>query len=90
MFNAEVEPTGKKRYLKEDLQIYHRLSYNEPTPQNMAVRIENEIAVKMGESDYKRFMDSYSNYLRVVYAMENDPVVKDMFYKMMVYMRLKH
>ena len=90
MFNAEIEPTGSKRYLKEDLAVYHRLSYNEPTPQNMAVRTENEIAVKMGEGDYQNFMDSYGKYLELIYAMKEDPVVKDMFEKMIIYLRLKY
>ena len=88
MFNAEVEPTGSKRYLKEDLAVYHRLSYNEPTPQNMAVRTENEIAVKMGEGDYQNFMDSYGKYLELTYALERDPVAKDMFQKLMTYIIL--
>jgi len=90
MFNAVIEQTGQKRYLKEDLQVYHRLSYNEPTPQNMAVRTENEIAVKMGEGDYQNCMDSYGKYLELIYAMERDPTVKDMFEKMIVYLRLKY
>ena len=90
MFNAEIEPTGSKRYLKEDLAVYHRLSYNEPTPQNMAVRTENEIAIKMGEGDYQNFMDSYGKYLELIYAMKEDPVVKDMFEKMIIYLRLKY
>jgi hypothetical protein len=90
MFNAVIEMTGQKRYLKEDLAVYHRLSYNEPTPQNMAVRTENEIAVKMGEGDYQNFMDSYGKYLELTYALERDPVAKDMFEKMIIYLRLKY
>ena len=88
MFNAVIEQTGQKRYLKEDLQIYHRQCYNEPTPQNMAVRTENEIAVKMGEGDYQNFMDSYGKYLELTYALEQDPVAKDMFQKLMTYIIL--
>jgi hypothetical protein len=56
----------------------------------MAVRTENEIAVKMGEGDYQNLMDSYGRYLELVYAMERDPVVRDMFEKMIVYLRLKY
>lgn len=90
MFNAEVEPTGHKRYLKEDLQIYHRLSYNEPMPQNMAVRTENEIAVKMGENDYENFIYSYGKYLDLLYAVETDPIAKDMLEKLIIYVNLKY
>ena len=90
MFNAEVEPTGSKRYLKEDLAVYHRLSYNEPTPQNMAVRTENEIAVKMGEGDYDKFIYSYGKYLDLLYAVETDPIAKEMFEKLLIYIHLKY
>lgn len=90
MFNATIAPTGQKRYLNEDLATYHRLSYNEPMPQNMAVRTENELAIKMGERDYQNFMNSYHRYLELVYAMEQDPVVRDMFEKMVIYLRLKY
>ena len=90
MFNAQVEPTGNKRYLQEDLQLYHRLSYNEPMPQNMAVRTENEIAVKMGEGDYNNFMQSYVKYLDLLYAVETDPIAKEMFNKLLVYVYLKN
>lgn len=89
MFNANIEPTGQKRYLKEDLSTYHRLNYGEPMPQNMAVRTENEIAIKMGEGDYNNFMNSYGKYLDLVYAAERDPTVKDMMEKMMMYIILK-
>ena len=90
MFNAVIEQTGQRRYLKEDLQLCNRMSYGELMPQNAAVRMENEIAVKMGEGDYQKFMDSYGRYLELVYAMERDPTVKDMFEKMIVYLRLKY
>jgi hypothetical protein len=90
MFNAVIEQTGQRRYLKEDLQLCNRMSYGELMPQNAAVRMENEIAVKMGEGDYQNLMDSYGRYLELVYAMERDPTVKDMFEKMIVYLRLKY
>lgn len=89
MFNAVIEQTGQKRYLKEDLQVYHRLSYNEPTPQNMAVRTENEIAVKMGEGDYQNFMKSYGKYLELIYETEHDPIARDMLEKLSMYLILK-
>lgn len=89
IFNAEIEPTGQRRYLKEDMQIYHRLSYNEPMPQNMAVRTENEIAIKMGEHDYENFMRSYGKYLELVYETERDPVARDMLEKLSMYLILK-
>lgn len=90
MFNAVIEQTGQKRYLKEDLSTYRNLNYGELMPQNMAVRMENELAIKMGEGDYQNLMDSYGRYLELVYAMERDPVVKDMFEKMIIYLRLKY
>jgi hypothetical protein len=89
MFNAVIEQTGQKRYLKEDLQLCNRMSYGELMPQSMAVRMENEIAVKMGEGDYQNFMESYGKYLELTYNLERDPVAKDMFSKLMTYIILK-
>jgi len=90
MFNAVIEQTGQRRYLKEDLQLCNRMSYGELMPQNMAVRMENEIAVKMGEGDYDKFIYSYGKYLDLLYAVETDPIAKEMFEKLLIYIHLKY
>ena len=52
------------------------------------VQAEPVIAVKMAESDYKKFVRGYSDYIALMYAME-DPIARDMFEKLMIYIRLK-
>ena len=89
MFKAKIEPTGQRRYVMEDLLTYNRLSYNDVMPHEQAVRTENELAIKMGEHDYKNFMASYGKYLDIVYAAEKDPIVHDMLQKMIMYITLK-
>jgi hypothetical protein len=90
VLNAVIEQTGQRRYLKKDLRIYNNLNYGELMPQNMSVRMESEIAVKMGERDYEKFIYSYGKYLDLLHAVETDPIAKEMFEKLLVYIHLKH
>lgn len=88
MFNAKMEPTGRVRHRTDMLAMPHRMSYNDPF-MDYPVQTEREIAITMGENDYNNFMQSYGKYLDLVYAAEQDPVVKDMMEKMMMYIILK-
>jgi hypothetical protein len=49
---------------------------------------ENEIGIKMSQTDYKRFISGYQSYLTLIYGM-NDPIAKDMFEKLMMYLELR-
>jgi hypothetical protein len=42
----------------------------------------------MSETDYKRFISGYQSYLTLIYGM-NDPIAKDMFEKLMMYLELR-
>ena len=87
MFRAQIEPTGRVRTQIQDIMP---VSYSDPIPLDIQTEIEREISIKMGERDYNNFMKSYGKYLELVYAMERDPTVRDMFEKMIVYLRLKY
>lgn len=86
MFNATIEHTGRVRTRIQDLQPY---IYSDTAPVDMTSHIEREISITMGEQDYDNFMRSYTKYLELVYATERDPVARDMFEKMMMYLILK-
>lgn len=89
-FNADVEMTGEKRYLKDDLYYNMSLNYNQPMPYHQTVRIEHEIAIKMGQSEYTRFVDDYRNYLVLAEQIKHDPVAGEMFNKLRMYLALKY
>jgi hypothetical protein len=89
MFRAKIEPTGERTYKQEDLFTYNSLQYGQNMPHDMPVRVENVMSVKMAETDYNNFIESYGKYLDLLYAVETDPIAKDMFEQLVIYITLK-
>lgn len=87
MFKAHTQATGRVR---TNIQDISPVSYNDIIPIDVPYEVEREISITMGEHDYKRFLESYGKYLDVVYAAEQDPIVKDMLQKMIMYINLKY
>ena len=83
----------KSKILLTDEQVhtYDPISVGySPNPYNVHVqqKTENVVNIKMPESEYKRFIKGYENYLDLIHAM-SDPISKDMFEKLMMYIKLK-
>ena len=86
IYKAKVEETGKEISRLQDNVM---MSYNDPSSSiHLDILREKEIAIKMSESEYNRFLRGYENYLDLIYGIK-DPVVRDMFDKMMMYIKLK-
>jgi len=87
MYKASIAPTGKNLAKLDNLNV---LSYsNGPSmPYDLKFHHEDEIGIKMSETDYKRFINGYQSYLTLIYGM-NDPIAKDMFEKLMMYLELR-
>lgn len=87
MYKASIGPTGKNVAKLDNLNV---LSYtNGPaTPYDFKFSHEDEIGIKMSETDYKRFMSGYQNYLTLIYGI-SDPIARDMFDKLMMYLELR-
>lgn len=49
---------------------------------------ERMALISMPESQFNLFINAYGNYLTLCYGL-NDPVAKDMFEKLMIYLTLK-
>jgi hypothetical protein len=87
MYKAKVHITGKKIAKIEPLQV---LSYSSG-PQNLQdinYLHEDEIQIIMTETEYNKFIRGYGDYLDLIYGIQ-DPIVREMFEKMMMYIKLK-
>jgi hypothetical protein len=84
VYKSKIVMDGEKIAMYEPLNITYGAN---PHHQHIQQRMENVVAIKMPESEYQRFMTGYENYLDLIYGMR-DPIVKDMFEKMMVYIKL--
>ena len=88
VYKARIAPTGKNlAKLDNNLNV---LSYSSgpTTPFDLKFSREDEIGIKMSETDYKRFISGYENYLTLIYGIK-DPIARDMFEKLMMYLELK-
>ena len=75
---------------EEKVAVYEPLNITygaNPYQQHVQQRMENVVSIKMPESEYQRFLTGYQSYLDLIYHMR-DPIAKDMFEKLMVYIQL--
>ena len=76
--------------LGETVNMYDPISVGyspNPSMQHIDMRTEKVVNIKMPESEFNRFMNGYENYLDLIYGIK-DPIVRDMFDKMMMYIKL--
>jgi hypothetical protein len=82
---ARIENTGQKAYKSDSWQTYQNL--NQPyLPMEHVV--EDVIGIYINESEYHRFMENYSRFLDLMYGIR-DPIARDMFEKLMIYIQLQ-
>jgi len=87
IYRAKVNVTGQRIAKIEPLQV---LSYSSG-PQNLQdinYLHEDEIQIIMTETEYNKFIHAYGDYLDLIYGIQ-DPIVREMFEKMMMYIKLK-
>lgn len=87
IYKAKIEPTGRDIAKLADTTF---MSYSADPSSSIHLDIlrEKEIAIKMSESEFNKFMNGYQNYLTLIYGMK-DPIAKDMFEKLMLYLMLR-
>ena len=86
MYRAKIEPTGKQCAKLDHSQ---GMSYTQGPNSMMDLKFTNEpeIGISMSQSDFMKFMNGYENYIDLMYAIK-DPIVRDMFEKLMMYVKL--
>lgn len=81
--NAQIEISSKKSYRKEAFYPW-KLDSDEPT-----FEIESVMKIYMGRTDYINFMKHYNNYVDILEAKRNDPIVSKMLHELLTYIELK-
>lgn len=83
IYKCKVTMDGDKMILTDPNHIHG----SNPHYEDIKEYVENIVTVKFSESEFNRFMQNYENYIDLIHGL-NDPVVKDMFEKMMIYIKL--
>lgn len=85
---ATIEVTNNRQYVYEDL-VASNLHYSQSMTVDRTVRMENQISITMGETDYNRFMRTYSKYIELLYAVDSDSQLREMYSKLLIMIELK-
>lgn len=86
MYKAKIEPTGKQC---AKLDTNQGMSYTAGPNSMMDLKFTNEpeIGINMSASDFDKFMRGYENYIDLMHSM-SDPIARNMFEKLMLYIKL--
>lgn len=86
LYRAKVEKTGQKQYhfTPETLAIFH----TGQVPTMIEKQYVDEIAIKMSEDEYNRFMQNWRMYIDLMYVCRHNPIIREEFEKVMIMVKL--
>lgn len=86
LYRATVEKTGKQSYhfTPETLAVFQ----TGQVPTMIEKEYVDEIAIKMGEDEYNRFMQNWGMYIDLMYVCRHNPIIREEFEKVLIMVRL--
>lgn len=82
LYRSKVEFTGevlrKLDPMKLPMNPSHPITYTEV----------NEIAIKMPQDEYERFLQNWRQYIDLMYVCSHNPILKDEFEKLIIMVNL--
>jgi len=82
LYRSKVEYTGERLRKLDPFSLpmnpSHPIMYTEV----------NEIAIKMPEDEYERFLQNWRQYIDLMYVMSYNPLIKDEFEKVLILVNL--
>ena len=76
LYQSKVELTGEKLRRIESFTLPI-----DPT-QPITYKETEEIAIKMPRDEYERFLDSWNNYIDLMYVAKYNPMIREEFHKL--------
>jgi len=86
LYRATVEKTGKRsfQFTPETLQVFQ----SGQVPTMIEKEYTDEIAIKMSEDEYNRFIQNWSMYIDLMYVCRHNPIIREEFEKVMIMVKL--
>lgn len=84
LYRATVEKTGKKHMIMS----MPTLSNMSNVPDIIEKQYQDEIAIKMSEDEYTRFIQNWGMYIDLMYVCRHNPIIREEFEKVMIMVRL--
>jgi hypothetical protein len=81
LYRCQIEPTGEQIY-----NVPNSRDNNKPLTlmEKMVYASEKEIAIKMPETDYLRFMENWNMYMQIITASHQHPEIREQFQHLMI------
>ncbi len=88
LYKCKIEETGQLLY-KIKPTIWD-LSQPLPPPMidDSSYTSEKEIAIKMPESEYQRFLQNWNQYMTIMSAAQANPMVRDQYHSLLTFATL--
>ena len=81
LYTCSIGLTGEKVYKTPALRNnFMPLSDIE----KMTYPVENEVAIKMPESEYHRFVENWNNYLTIMQVAAYNPMIKEQYQQLLI------
>lgn len=81
LYQCRIEPTGEIIYKAPDVRVPH-------TPLTLMEKIlmekEREIAIRMPESEYNKFLQNWNQYMDIMLTINKHPHLRDEYHRLLV------
>lgn len=85
IYRARIEITNEKCYKYNPITVPAGPNVS---MQHIEMGHERIIAIKLPESEYNKLLEGFGTYMDMIYGIEN-PIVRDMFEKLLMYIQLQ-
>ena len=82
IYQSKVELTGEKLRKLEPFNLPIDPS------QSISYKETQEVAIKMPQDEYERFLLNWSNYIDLMYVSQDNPMIREEFHKLLTLVQL--
>lgn len=81
LYTCSIQPTGHQVYKTPAMRPFIIPLTDE---EKRMYPIENEIAIKMPESEYLRFVENWNNYMTIMHAAMTNPTINEQYRNLLI------
>lgn len=82
LYQCRIEATGQKLYRLKPTVFSPTLPFYEGHKD--VAYTEEEVAIKMPQSEYERFMNNWNQYMRILQTAADNPLIKEQYHQLLM------
>lgn len=92
LYRCKVELTGETIYMLKPGVFDPRFPFTPKPPYHMdhpdVHHSEKEVAIKMPESEYQRFISDYNQFMSILTTISDNPQIRDQYHQLLILVNL--